>query len=138
MDADELIEKVKTWSEHDERVVAAGICGSHARGEAEPGSDIDFCILSADPGALLADRAWAFELSEYARVADGVEDYKLVQSIRVFYEATEAEFGVTTVAWATPPIDRETAAVINSGLRVLYDPAGHLERAIAAATMTDG
>ncbi len=133
MDADELIARVAGWSERDDRVIAAGVCGSHARGEARPDSDIDFCILAAEPLSLLEDRAWIHDLGSNARVAGPVEDYKLVQSIRVFYGATEAEFGVTDEAWMQLPIDRETAGVMNDGLRILYDPEGRLQTAAAYA-----
>ena len=133
MGADELIAIVQSWAQRDDRVIAAGICGSHARGEARPDSDIDFCILTADPASLLEDRSWIFGFGADARVAEDVEDYNLVQSIRVFYGATEAEFGITDKAWADPPIDAETARVINNGLRILYDPEGRLENAKRAA-----
>ena len=133
MDAEELIAKVRNWSQSDDRVVAAGLCGSHARGEARPDSDIDFCILTSDPGARLEDRSWIFEMGADARVQQDVEDYGLVQSIRVYYGGTEAEFGIAEEAWAEPPIDRETARVISDGLRILHDPEGRLEKATTMA-----
>ena len=128
MDADELIQKVTSWSNRDCRVIAAGVCGSHARGEARPDSDIDFCILTPDPSSLLEDRSWIYGFGADAKVPVPTEDYDLVQSIRVYYGATEAEFGVTDQAWAQLPIDPETAAVINDGLLILYDPEGLLEK----------
>lgn len=132
----QLIARVASWSERDERVVAAGLCGSHARGEAMPDSDVDFCILTSDPNALLEDRSWIHDLGAGADVAESVEDYNLVQSIRVFFGRTEAEFGITDTAWAELPIDSETAAVINDGLRILHDPEGRLEKAVAHAAST--
>lgn len=135
MTPDELISKVAGWAQSDNRVVAVGICGSHARGEARPDSDIDFCILTPDPASLLDDRAWIAGFGSDARVAGPVEDYNLVQSVRVFYGTTEAEFGVTDLAWTQPPIDRETASVINNGLRILYDPAGRLREAAAISKL---
>lgn len=133
MDPYELITKVANWSQHDDRVVAAGLCGSYARGEARPDSDLDFCILTADPDSLLVDRSWIHGLGRDARIADEVEDYNLVQSVRVFYGPVEAEFGVTDEDWARLPIDAETAAVMNSGLQILYDPEGLLAKAVACA-----
>jgi hypothetical protein len=133
LDASELIAKVTDWAQRDDRVVGAGVCGSYARGQAKPDSDIDFCILTADPDSLLKDRSWITGFGSDARVAGAVEDYNLVQSIRVFYGETEAEFGVTDQAWMELPIDHETAGVMNDGLRMLYDPAGRLERAVAYA-----
>ena len=134
MGADELIAIVRSWAQGDDRVIAAGLCGSHARGEARPDSDIDFCILTPDPVSLLEDRSWIFCFGADARVTDDVEDYNLVQSIRVFYGATEAEFGITDQAWAELPIDRETARVIRNGLRILYDPERRLEKAKEAVS----
>lgn len=133
MDAAELIAKVVDWSRTDDRVMALALCGSHARGEARDDSDIDFCILASDPESLLEDRSWIYAFDSAAKVADRVEDYNLVKSIRVFYATTEAEFGVTNPAWAEPPIDPGTAAVINNGLQILYDPDGRLELAITCA-----
>jgi hypothetical protein len=66
-------------------------------------------------------------------VAGPVEDYNLVQSIRVFYGSIEAEFGIADEAWMRLPIDRETAGVINNGLKILYDPEGRLANAAACA-----
>ncbi len=136
MHAWELIEKVADWSQRDDRVTAAGVCGSYARGEARPDSDIDFCILTPVPGSLLEDQSWILDLGSNARVAGPVEDYKLVQSVRVFYGPTEAEFGITEEAWARLPIDRETAGVINAGLKILYDPDDCLKNAAAYAAKT--
>lgn len=138
MRAAELIANVAAWAQRDERVVAAGICGSYARGDAGPDSDIDFCIVCDDPGSLLDDRSWIDGLGPGARVAGPVEDYSLVQSIRVCYGTTEAEFGVTDQAWMELPIDPGTARVMNDGLQILYDPAGRLAKAVAfAASMLD-
>ncbi len=89
--------------------------------------------MTPDPGTLLEDRSWVYELGANAQVQEDIEDYGLVQSIRVLYGAIEAEFGITEEAWADPPIDRETACVICNGLRVLHDPEGRLDRAIILA-----
>ena len=138
MDVLGLVEKVADWSRRDHRVIAAAVCGSYARGEAGPDSDIDFCIFTPDPQSLLDDRSWIRGLGAEARVAGAVEDYKLVQSIRVFYGSTEAEFGVTDEAWMQLPIDGETAGVINDGLQILYDSDGRLAAAAAYAAKIVG
>lgn len=133
LDAYELISKVAAWSRRDHRVIAAGVCGSYARGEARPDSDIDFCIITGNPSSLLDDRSWIGGFGADARIAGPVESYSLVQSIRVFYGPIEAEFGVTDHAWMQLPIDKETASVINRGLNILYDPEGSLAAAVAHA-----
>ena len=136
LDAYELIAKVADWSQCDHRVIAAAVCGSYARDKAGPDSDVDFCIVTRDPRSLLDDRSWIDSFGADARVAGPVEDYNLVQSIRVFYGSTEAEFGITDETWAQLPIDRETAGVINDGLRIIYDPDGLLATAAAHAANT--
>ena len=133
LDAYELIAKVADWSQRENRVIAAGLCGSYARGEARQDSDVDFCIVTPDPSSLVADHSWIRGFGANARVAGPVEDYNLVQSLRVFYGSTEAEFGVTDQAWVQVPIDRKTASVINDGLQILYDPDGFLEAAAVHA-----
>ena len=138
MDADDLIARVAEWSRGDSRVNAAGLVGSYARGDQRPDSDVDFCILSPQPAALLDDRAWIADFGSPARISNAVEDYHLVQSIRVFYGSLEVEFGVTDEAWAEPPIDSGTAAVINDGLRILVDPEGRLAVAQASASRLCG
>ena len=104
------------------------MCGSHARGEARSDSDIDFCIVCCDPDALLEDRCWFDVFGLDARVTGPV-----VQSIRVLYGETEAEFGIAGQILMELPIDRETACVMNDGLRVLHDPEGHLVKAVSYA-----
>ena len=133
MDVYKLIAEVADWSQRDHRVIAAGLCGSYARGDARPDSDIDFCILTPDPELLLKDRSWISSFGSDAQIAGAVENYNLVQSIRVFYGSTEAAFGITDEAWAQLPIDRDTAGVINDGLLILYDPDGCLKEAAAYA-----
>ena len=133
MDAHELIARVTDWAQRDDRILAAGVCGSHARGEARPDSDIDFCIVTPDPASLLTDHSWITGIRSDARVAGPVEDYNLVQSIRVFYGGAEAEFGVTDQEWIELPLDHDTAGVMNDGLWILYDPTGRLGKAVAHA-----
>ena len=129
----ELIETVTQWARLDDRVIAFGLCGSYARGNPGPDSDIDFIVLCQEPKSLLEDRSWIQGFGSEARVAGPVEDYNLVQSFRVFYGTTEAEFGVTDQAWAQLPLDQETARVIHDGLKILYDPERRLADAAAFA-----
>ena len=133
LDAYELIAKVAGWSQRDRRVVAAAVCGSYARGNAGPDSDVDLCIITANPSSLLDERSWIRGFGADARETGPVEDYNLVQSIRVRYASTEAEFGITDEAWMRIPIDEETASVMNAGLQILYDPEGRLAAAAAYA-----
>ena len=138
MNAEAFLTTIADWAQSDERVLAAALCGSHARGDAGPGSDIDVCIVASDPESLLSDRSWLELLGQGPRVAGPIEDYGLVQSLRVRYGALEAELGIASEKWMDLPIDSGTARVMNDGLRVLHDPEGRLRRAVAfAASMTE-
>ena len=128
--ARKLIDSIVAWSRDDARILAVGLCGSYARGEQRADSDIDVCLLTSDPESLLNDRAWVGVIGDRARIAGPVEDYNLVQSLRVFFDDIEVEFGITDAAWAAVPIDDETAAVINDGLKILHDPQHRLRAAI--------
>lgn len=130
VNAQQLIDNLVAWSRVDQRVLALGLCGSYARGDQRPDSDIDVCILTNEQATLLEDRGWMSRIGSNPRIAGPVEDYKLVQALRVFYSETEVELGITDAAWATPPIDDGTAAVINDGLKILYDPDGRLQAAV--------
>lgn len=55
LDAYELIAKVAGSSQRDDRAIAPGVCDSYARGEARPDSDIDSCVLTANPSSLFVD-----------------------------------------------------------------------------------
>ncbi len=134
MDAEALITTVATWAQRDDRIVAAALCGSYARGEAKSGSDIDFCIVCRDPDSLLNDHSWLDLLAVGARVSGAVENYGLVRSLRIFYGELEAEFGIAGVAWMDIPVDPGTARVMTDGLRILYDPEGRLQTAVASTT----
>ena len=68
-----------------------------------------------------------------ARVTGPVEDYGLMQSLRVRYGTTEAEVGVTDASWIRSPLDAGSAAVINNGFRILFDPDQQLANAVIEA-----
>ena len=139
MDADDFIVRVAEWADSDPRILGAAVCGSYARGEQRPDSDLDLCLLTSAPRSLLDRHDWIQELAPGARIAGPVEDYGLVQSLRVNYASLEVEFGIAAADWAEAPIDRGTAAVINDGFRILVDPDGRLAAArVEAGAMNEG
>ena len=116
------------WAEHQDDIIGIGVVGSYARGEQRPGSDIDLILVTKQPALWTSNTAWLRQLGEPVECA--AEDYGLVQSIRCSYKGgAEVEFGITSLAWCTPPIDAATALVIRSGMQVIYDPSGCLQRA---------
>lgn len=101
------------------------LVGSYARDAATPTSDIDLMILTPEPERYWQDTRWIERFGKVQR--QEVEEWGDVTSLRVWYEAgREVEFGLTTPAWATPPIDAGAWRVISEGMKVLFDRAGLL------------
>jgi polymorphic toxin system nucleotidyltransferase-like protein len=137
MEPERLIAVVSGWAAERNEILAAALCGSHATGSARPDSDIDLVLVCTNPEGMLADVSWARDFGPVCSVA--FESYGLVESVRVAYEnGPEVEFGITTIAWATLPIDPGTARVMRDGLRILYDPSGRLAHAVRYAQSTQG
>jgi hypothetical protein len=118
----------------DDRVLAVGLVGSHARGTSRADSDVDVIVVCAQPHALLSEDFWLERFGTLRRTQ--LEDYGLVQSRRCWYaHGLEIEFGVTSLRWCTPPIDQATAAVIKAGLAPVHDPEDLL---LSAQRWVDG
>jgi predicted nucleotidyltransferase len=127
--ADELVKAVTSWAENQVDIVSVALVGSHARGSARTDSDVDLVLQCAKPARYLGDLTW---ISEFGVAQDvSVEDYGLVQSVRVFYEdGPEVEYGITSSKWLTLPLDEGTHKVLRDGVLVLLDRDGSLTRAV--------
>jgi predicted nucleotidyltransferase len=134
--ADELIKAVTPWAEKHVDIVSVALVGSHARGNARLDSDVDLVIQCARPARYLRDLTW---ISEFGVVQDvSVEDYGLVQSVRVFYaDGSEVEYGITSSEWVTLPLDEGTITVLRNGVLVLLDRDGALTRAVEIALLAE-
>lgn len=135
--AEALAGQVTAFARAEPGISAAAVCGSWARGEARPSSDLDIVLLAADPDRwrdlqLLAARLLpgsGFDLAA-ARAAD----YGAVWSahLRLRPEA-ELELSFAAPGWAcADPVDPGTRAVVEGGFRVLLDERGAFERLLAA------
>jgi len=135
--ADELVKAVASWAENHVDIVSVALVGSHARGAARSDSDVDLVIQCASPARYLGDLTW---ISEFGVAKDvSVEDYGVVQSVRVFYEdGPEVEYGITSSEWATLPLDEGTLKVLRDGVKVLLDRDGSLNRAVELALARRG
>ena len=135
MDVEKLVQEVVAWAEKERGLVGVALVGSHARGAARPDSDVDLMLLSPNPQPYLEDRDWLERFGPVTAVE--TEDWGPVTSLRTFYEGgLEVEFGLSTPAWASIPVDAGTRRVVSDGLRVLYDPEGifqRLQREVTAA-----
>ena len=129
MTVDELLKAVTSWAEHEVDIVSVALVGSRARGDARSDSDVDLVIQCTRPERYLKELTW---LSQFGVVqATSIEDWGLVQSLRVFYVGgPEAEYGITSPEWVNFPLDEGTIKVLRDGVLVLLDRDGSLTRAV--------
>jgi predicted nucleotidyltransferase len=120
------ITEIQEWAKHNPDIIALALVGSHARHEARTGSDIDLVIISGNKASLLEDFSWVETFGKVEKLS--LEKWGVVTSIRVFYEdGQEIEFGITSVKWASPPIDPGTLRVTAGGINILKDTNKLLE-----------
>lgn len=109
--------------------MSVALVGSHARGNARADSDVDFVIQCTSPARYLEDHTWISEFGVVQSVS--VEDWGIVQSLRVFYaDGPEVEYGITSSEWVSLPLDEGTLKVLRDGVIVLLDRDGNLTRAV--------
>jgi predicted nucleotidyltransferase len=122
-----FLEELTRWARSQADIEAVALVGSHARGTASEGSDVDLVIVSIDVNRYLRDWSW---VSIFGNASEcRMEDYGRVKSVRVFYaNGPEIEFGFALPEWADVPIEAGTLRVLSDGMKLLYDPKGTLER----------
>lgn len=130
--ADRIVEAIlalsSTWFQRRDDVLGLMLVGSHARGAARPGSDIDLVILTKTPQAYRDDEAWPM-LLPWSEIGASVtsfrdQDYGALWSRHVFSSSNqEIEYGFASADWlSVDPIDPGTYQVLRAGHRILYDP----------------
>jgi uncharacterized protein len=123
----DFLDSLRDWAAHQPTIAGVALVGSYARGEARPDSDIDVVLLCEEPHAFVAHTSWIHSFGAVERCL--TEDWGMVTSLRVYYtEGLEVEFGMTTLAWATVPVDPGTQDVVSHGMRILWDREGLLAR----------
>lgn len=126
MTPDALFSKITAWAARRDDIAAICIVGSHARGTARPDSDVDAVFLCDNPKELLIEKGWREIFGDIDRTL--TEDWGAVQSLRTFYrDGMEVEFGITSSAWASIPVDPGTLEVVSDGMKILHDPRGLLK-----------
>lgn len=126
------MERARDWAAARPDVVAVGLAGSWARGEARADSDADLVILTIEPRRYLEDEAWVRELGGL-RVVETQAWGPLTERRFVLPSGLEVEAGIVPTSWAsTDPIDSGTLGVVRDGFRVVYDPEGLLARLVEA------
>lgn len=124
---DKLLDLIKVFAESNERIIAVGLCGSYARGNARADSDIDLSILVNDK-LKFKSSTWieTFDFDKINERLDFFEDkeYGRVWSRHVFLKSkVEIEFSFANISWAdTENLDEGTRKVVSDGFKIIYDP----------------
>ena len=128
----QLLTVAMRWAESRADVLGLALVGSHARGTAHDGSDVDLLLLVSDPASFRAGAAWLREVqwSSLGLEVVACRDvaYGAVWSRHVaLSDGSEVEFSFAAPSWAnTAPVDPGTRRVISGGWRVLLDRHGLL------------
>lgn len=127
MNVTPFLEAFGSWASARADIEAVALVGSHARGAATEGSDVDLVVLTPNVAGYVRELSWVSLFGDPSECAE--EDWGRLTSVRVFYrEGLEVEYGFSTPDWAGSPVDAGTAAVVSDDMKILYDPQGVLDR----------
>jgi predicted nucleotidyltransferase len=107
-------------------------CGSWARGNPRPDSDLDVLIIAQDPKSLRRHQEWMRELrfsdASFRYIAHHGAQYSAVWSAHIKLELeVELELTFADENWASVhPIDPGTRRVVTDALKILIDKDGAL------------
>ena len=113
-------------------VVAVGLAGSWARGDARMDSDVDLVILTREPRRYIEGETWIQAFSGL-RVVRTQAWGPMTERRFVLPSGLEVEAGIVSSSWAaTNPVDPELPPIIRDSFRILYDPEQRLARLLEA------
>jgi predicted nucleotidyltransferase len=128
-----IIDLVVDYAKSRNDILGIGLCGSWARGEASPDSDIDLSIIVEDK-TIFKSQEWV-ENFHFHKIQDSLKSYRdeiygVTWSRHVILESeVEIEFGFADKSWANiNNLDEGTRKVVSDGYRILYDPSKLLEK----------
>jgi uncharacterized protein len=126
-----VLDSVVRWAAARPDVLAVGLAGSQARGEARPDSDVDLGLLTDAPEAYLGG-SWAPEALGHAVDVRTRWWGPLLERRFRLAGGLEVECGFAPPAWAALPVDAGTSRVVADGFVVLQDPSGLLGQLVRA------
>lgn len=123
-------EKLQTlfidWVRKTDELRALALCGSWARGDARPDSDLDLLVLMREPSARARAQLLEcipFDPAGFKCQSLRWETYGVVHSAHmIFRPAVELELSFASINWASrSPIDPGTRQVVMGGFKLLVD-----------------
>jgi predicted nucleotidyltransferase len=129
---------LREWAKGRPDIVAVGLVGSWAHGNARMDSDVDVVVLTEDQKPYLEGDAWLHELGG-VRLVKTRQWGPLTERRFALPSGLEVELGVASPSWAgTDPVDEGTRHVVTDGVGVVYDPEGLLAELINTLTVKFG
>src|SRR5262249_48883396 len=128
---------VADWVNARNDLCGLAVCGSWARGNPRPDSDLDLIVLAREPSALATAAPLAaidFAAAGFQVSSIQQETYGAVCSWHLhLFPAADLELTIAGPAWAAiAPVDDGTRAVLRDAFRVVVDKARLLQDLIAA------
>jgi hypothetical protein len=133
-----LLATLRGWAQGRSDIVAVGLAGSWAHGDARMDSDVDVVLLTEDRTPYLEDDAWVREVGGAGLV--WTRRWGTVTERRfALPSGLEVELVVASSSWAaTDPVDEGTPRVVTDGVPVVYDPKWVLAGLLDACGRSDG
>lgn len=123
----ELLVRTRQWASRKPDVVAFGLAGSWARGEARMDSDVDLVLLTTAKQDYLDGKAWVRELGGCRIVRTEQWGPKMTERRFALPSGLEVEAGIALPSWAAiGPVDPNLRPIVRRGFDILYDPEGVL------------
>jgi uncharacterized protein len=121
-----LLARLRGWAQGRPDIVAVGLAGSWAHGDARMDSDVDVVLLTEDRAPYLEDEAWVHEVGGVGLV--WARRWRTATEKRfALPSGLEVELVVASSSWAaTAPVDEGTRRVVADGVSIAYDPKGVL------------
>ena len=117
---------------------ALAVCGSWARGDAQPTSDLDLLVIATEPADWRRDLNWITGLPYYlagcAYHGHRIAPYGIAWSAHIALTPhAELELTFAPVSWAqVDPVDPGTCAVVAGGFESVLDKDDRIARLVQA------
>lgn len=129
----ELFERAGDWAARKPDVVAIGLAGSWARGDARMDSDVDLILLTTAKQGYFDNEAWMRDLGGLGIIRTEQWGPTMTERRFVLPSGLEVEAGIAPPIWAaTDPVDPNLPPIVRDGFRILYDPERILSRLLEA------
>jgi hypothetical protein len=122
---------VTEWANAQNDVSALALVGSYAYDRPRMGSDVDLVLLTDNPDRHSVGIDWVVSFDPRADLIRDQQWGPLRERRVRLRSGLEVEVGVAPTTWAALPLDSGTEKVLRDGCRVLYDPEGILQKALA-------